>query len=420
MKTSEKIIHVFADWEELGAAIPMGTLFAVNQRGNEMLSFDYDDGWLSRPHSRTLDADISLIKGRQYLKDGKPNFGFFEDSSPDRWGRVLMQRREAILAKKEGRGGRRLTASDYLLGVHDEQRMGALRFKIEGKDAFQNDALDFATPPWTSLRDLEYAAHQYENDSLGNEDESLKWMNKLLAPGSSLGGARPKAGVRDTGGELWIAKFPSKDDGGDVGAWEMVAYELGKKAGLNLPVAQLRKFLGRKHTFLSKRFDRTLAGKRIHFASAMTLLGYSDGNNATTGVSYLELVEFLTRHGANSAGDIEELFRRIVFSICISNTDDHLRNHGFLLTSAGWILSPAYDINPSPYGDGLQLNISEDDNSLDLDLAKSQAANFRLANIRADEIIKQVKDAVSCWRAVAKAMELPLAEQLEMETAFRT
>jgi serine/threonine-protein kinase HipA len=240
----------------------------------------------------------------------------------------------------------------------------------------------------------------------------------LIAPGSSLGGARPKASVVDQKNNLWIAKFPSTHDNKDTGAWEMVVYELGKKAGLDLPEGKLQKFSGHHHTFLSKRFDRTNTCERIHFASAMTLLGYTDGADFHNGASYLEFAEFLIKNGANVDKDLEEIWRRIVFSICVKNTDDHLRNHGFLLTNNVWVLSPAFDINPVETGTGLKLNISETDNSLNLDLAMEVAGYFRLENNKAIQIIDEVKKTVSGWRTIATRYRISKFEQDMMSTAF--
>jgi serine/threonine-protein kinase HipA len=297
--------------------------------------------------------------------------------------------------------------------------MGALRFKEVASGAFMNDNRNFATPPWTYIRELEQASYQLENELIEDDSEALKWLYMLLAPGSSLGGARPKAGVRNIDGSLWIAKFPSKEDGYDVGAWEMIVHELAQMAGLNVATAMAKTFYGKHHTFLTKRFDRTASGQRLHFASAMTLLGYTDGINFQEGVSYLELAEFIIQKGANVNQDLEELFRRIVFSICVSNTDDHLRNHGFLLTKAGWILSPAYDINPNPKGTGLKLNISAHDNSLDLNLAAEVAPFFRLTNDMATAIIQNTVGVVSKWKQLAAKYKLSRDEQDRMSSAFR-
>ncbi|MDR2791912.1 MAG: HipA domain-containing protein [Tannerellaceae bacterium] len=396
----------------------VGTLYASQVRGKEVFSFSYDSKWLHSPFAQEFDPDLSLYEGPQYLQEGKCNFGMFLDSSPDRWGRVLMDRRESIQARMEKRAPRFLQESDYLLGVFDGQRMGALRFRESSDGPFLNDDITFATPPATSLRRLEAATRELEEDAFQDDKETLKWLQLLLAPGSSLGGARPKAGVKETDNSLWIAKFPSRNDRYDVGAWEAVTHELARRAGLRVTQATAKRFSGRHHTFLTQRFDRTVSGGRLHFASAMTLLGYTDGTDSHEGASYLELVEFLIRKGVRVNHELEELFRRIVFSICVHNSDDHLRNHGFLLTPSGWVLSPAYDINPNPYATGLKLNISEHDNSLDLDLARQVSPWFRVKKDRTEEIICQVKEAVATWREVAARYGLSRDEEERIGVCF--
>ncbi|PWV46134.1 type II toxin-antitoxin system HipA family toxin [Chitinophaga sp. S165] len=415
---SDKTIYVYADWEGLtGAPLLMGMLNSVHSKGKEIFSFEYTEAWLASGNGQILDPDLQFYEGRQYSGGDKLNFGLFLDSSPDRWGRVLMKRREAIVARKENRKQTTLFESDYLLGVYDEHRIGASRFKLDPTDNFVSWEQEFAAPPWTSLRELEQASLQLEQDDF-DDDEALKWLNMLMAPGSSLGGARPKASVKDPNGHLWIAKFPSGNDIVDIGAWEAVAMEIATNAGVKVAPFKAQKFSNKHHTFLSRRFDRNTNGGRIHFASAMTMLGYTDGADYTTGVSYLELAEFLIKNGANVNNDLEELFRRIVLNVCIKNTDDHLRNHGFLLTDRGWTLSPVYDVNPFPDGTGLTLNISEEDNSLDLDLVRSVCPYFRISAQQAESIIKQVLTAVKNWRTVALQMGLPKREQDLMERAF--
>jgi serine/threonine-protein kinase HipA len=417
MNNSREIL-VYADWDGLITPQLIGKLFSTYSRGKEIFSFEYDKLWLQSSSVQEIDPDLGLYSGIQYLRDEKSNFGVFLDSSPDRWGRILMDRRESILSRVENRQYRNLNESDYLLGVFDEQRMGALRFKEIESGAFLNDDWNFTTPTWTSIRELEQASYQLENELFEDDSEQLKWLNILLAPGSSLGGARPKAGVNNIDGSLWIAKFPSKDDKFNIGAWEMIVNELAKMAGLNVAQAMAKPFYGKHHTFLTKRFDRTNTGRRLHFASAMTLLAYTDGVSFREGASYLELAEFIIRKGASVNHDLEELFRRIVFSICVSNTDDHLRNHGFLLTPSGWTLSPAYDINPNPKGTGLKLNISTNDNSLNLDLAAEVASFFRLTDIQSVAIIQNTIHVVSRWKQIAEKYKISRDEQDRMRPAF--
>jgi serine/threonine-protein kinase HipA len=419
-KTDKKReVLVYADWQGLNGPVYMGVQHAELLRGKEIFSFTYDNSWLQSGQAQLLDPDLQLYAGMQYLNDqGKPNFGMFLDSSPDRWGRLLMRRREAALAREEGRIQNNLFEMDYLLGVYDGHRMGGLRFKLDSDGPFLNDSKAMASPPWTSIRELEQISLRLEDDDVINDPEYMKWLNMLVAPGSSLGGARPKASVLDNENHLWIAKFPSKNDQSDIGGWEIVTYELAIAAGVIMAEAQARKFTTNNHTFLTKRFDRTATGDRIHFASAMTLLGHVDGEDYGEGVSYLELVEFITTQGANINEDLEQLWRRIVFSICVSNTDDHLRNHGFILRPGGWVLSPAFDINPVETGRGLKLNISEDDNALDLNLALEVCIYFRLKEDRAIEIIEEVKAAVKDWQSVATKYGISRAEQELKSMAF--
>ena len=413
---TKKTIFVYANWEDFIDPTLMGTLSVIPSKGKETFSFEYSKEWLGIGFSQMIDPDLYFYKGPQYLQEEKRSFGIFLDSSPDRWGETLMKRREAILARKEERKEKTLLPSDYLLGVFDGHRMGALRFKESIDGPFLSDNKDMATPPWASLRELEHASLIFEEDNT-DDPEYLKWLNMLIAPGASLGGARPKASIVDPKGELWIAKFPSVNDDKNVGAWEMVVNELAVKAGLNVAEGTLKKFNSKNHTYLTKRFDRTAKGERIHFASAMTLLGYTDGVGSE-GASYLELAEFIIKNGAKVVEDLKELWRRIVFYISVKNTDDHLRNHGFILTGSGWILSPAYDINPVEHGTGLSLNISEEDNSLDLGLALSIAGFFRLSEEEANEIIEQVTNAIDDWKDVSKKYGISKAEQDRMTNAF--
>lgn len=418
-RNTKRSILVYADWYGFDAPQLMGKLFAELLRGKEIFSFEYDESWLKSDNAQLLDPELQLYSGLHYLGDeSKSNFGMFLDSSPDRWGRILMRRREAALARKEERGVNNLYETDYLLGVFDGHRMGGLRFKLEKEGPFLNDNKRLASPPWTSIRKLEQISLRLENEDVIDDPEYLNWLNMLVAPGSSLGGARPKASIVDTENNLWIAKFPSQNDITDIGGWEIVTYELALKAGIEMSECRAQKFSNKYHTFLTKRFDRTQKGKRIHFASAMTLLGYTDGQDYSDGVSYLELVEFITTNGANVADDLKQLWRRIVFSICVSNTDDHLRNHGFILTNKGWVLSPAYDINPVETGTGLKLNISEDDNALDLNLVLEVAPYFRLIEKEAINILNEVQNAVKNWKIIADKYKISRAEQELKTSAF--
>lgn len=417
-RSNDKNIYVFAHWAGIKEPLMMGILKSEFTRGKEIFSFRYSEDWLKSRFSQILDPELQLYSGSQYSKEDKQNFGVFLDSSPDRWGRILMKRREAAMARSEKRPERTLRESDYLLGVFDSHRMGALRFKEVPDGPFLNDNEKLASPPWTSIKELEQISLKLEDDDAIEDPEYLKWLNILIDPGSSLGGARPKASVVDERKNLWIAKFPSKADNKDIGGWEMVSNELARNAGLNVAEAKIQKFSSKYYTFLTKRFDRTGSGERIHFASAMTMLGYADGNNYQDGVSYLEIVDFLTRNGANTENDLTELWQRIVFNVFVANTDDHLRNHGFILTEKGWILSPAFDINPNEDGNGLSLNISLDDNSLDLELVLEVAEYFRVKKDEAHKKIENIKRSVKYWRKIANKHQLPKSEQELMAKVF--
>lgn len=418
-RISQRYIEVYAQGSHFSPPALMGILHSTFSRGKEIFSFKYNSRWLESSQSHSLDPSLQLLEGTQYAPQAQENFSIFLDSSPDRWGRFLMDRREAQLAREENRPPRKLLESDYLLGVYDEHRMGALRFKTDTEGPFLDNNKAYASPPWASLRELEHASLELEKNDAENNPHYAKWLKMLIAPGGSLGGARPKASIIDPHKHLWIAKFPSGNDDNDIGAWEFVVYKLAKRAKVIMAEAKTAKFNSHHHTFLSKRFDRTESGERIHFASAMTLLQRSDGDDAMKGASYLELAEFILQHGAQPIEDLEQLWRRIVFSICISNTDDHLRNHGFLLQSKGWVLSPAFDINPVASGDGLKLNISESDNSQNLLLAKEIAEYFRVKSERADKIIHEIVNAVKDWRKEASAFGISTREQERMARAFR-
>lgn len=412
----KKIIYVFADWADSEDAQPqpMGTLLASSSRGKEIFSFSYDPDWLKSKNAHVLDPRLSLVSGPQYPNKDHANFGLFLDSSPDRWGRTLMTRREALRARTEKRPERKLLESDFLLGVFDGYRMGALRFKTSLEGPYLDNDQSLASPTWTSLRDLEYASLQLEQDNAESKKDYSKWLRLLIAPGGSLGGARPKASVVDETGNLWLAKFPSRRDDFNIGAWEYVVHQLARNAGINTSEAQIKKFSGTWDTFLTKRFDRKKE-KRLHFASAMTLLEKTDGED---GASYLDLVDFLRQNGAQVKKDLEQLWRRIVFNICVSNTDDHLRNHGFIMTEKGWVLAPAYDMNPVPDGDGLKLNISTTDNSLDLELALDVAESFRLKKTEAQAVLNDVLKSVLNWKKVA-GQYVGKSEILKMTPAFK-
>lgn len=414
MAGDERIIYVYDDFTE-DKPVLIGKLYVGSVKGGEMYSFEYDTDWLKKTGmSINLDPELHPFSGRQY-PSSKRIFGMFSDASPDRWGRILMNKRERILAGKEQRKPRKLYDSDYLLGVYDETRMGGIRFKLDEEGVFLSDDKETAAPPWTSLRSLEEASRNFEKDETGISE---KWLNQLIKPGSSLGGARPKATVVDTKGQLWIAKFPSKNDDSDTGAWEKVVHDLARMCGLNVPESKLEKFSRLGSTFLVKRFDRNGA-KRRHFASAMTLLGKTDGDNAADGISYLDIASFIKAYGSKPKEDLLELWRRIVFNMLVTNTDDHLRNHAFMLDENGWILSPMYDVNPVPYGDELYLLVDEEDNRISIELAISICSRFGISQEEARKISDAMTDIVrDNWENTAKKYGLTRGQIEYMRPAF--
>lgn len=409
-------IWVYAHWKGMNEAKCIGILSVQQAKGRKAFSFSYDKDWISSREQLLLDPDITWFRGQQYPNE-KVNFGVFLDSMPDSWGRRLMKRRAAIDAhEKDGSASRPLYDLDYLLGIQDLTRMGGLRFKKDPEGDFLDNDLISPIPPWATIRELQYAAALIESNV--DTHEIKKWLAMLMAPGSSLGGARPKANIIDENGQLWIAKFPSGNDIIDKGAWEYLAYRLAINAGIEMAECRLEKVAEKHHTFFTKRFDRDKT-ERIHFASAMTMTGKNEESIKDELPSYLEIVEFIQFSGTNVTEDIHQLWRRIIFNILISNTDDHLRNHGFILMQEGWRLSPAFDINPSVDKNGLALNIDLDSNLLSLSLAKNVGVYFRLSEKEMNEIINEVRSSVSSWQQIAKEIGITKSEQSLMRGAFR-
>ena len=413
MNTNNPSAYVYADWFGTEAPRLVGTLRSDVTKGKEHFRFAYDESWLQSTEAQTIDPDLHLYPGAQHSSNTQ-NFRIFLDSCPDRWGRLLMKRREAATARQENRRPRVLYEMDFLLGVHDTHRMGALRFKREPDGPFLDNNTQLAAPPITSLAELAHAAQHVEVDGNQEAPDYLKWLYLLISPGSSLGGARPKACVVDQQDNLWIAKFPSRYDDYDIGAWEYITYRLAVNAGIEMATCRLERCHGAHHTFLTQRFDRTVE-QRHHFSSALTQLQYYDGDYEA---SYLELAQFLTDQGANTRADLEQLWRRMVFNIAVSNTDDHLRNHGFIHQPRGWVLSPAYDINPTAVTHGLHLNINDTDNRLDYDLAMSVIDFFQLSRQHAEQIKEAVLTSVKQWSTVATEIGLSRGAQQTMATAF--
>ncbi|WP_317127956.1 type II toxin-antitoxin system HipA family toxin [Gillisia mitskevichiae] len=406
---------MYADWKGLEAPTEIGVLSAQFAKGKKAFSFEYNKDWLKRNSYQLLDPEINFFSGPQYPTD-KENFGVFLDSMPDTWGKTLMKRRAAQEARSRNEKIPKLYEIDYLLGVYDESRMGALRFKTDRKGPFLDNDTKNPTPPWSSLGDLQEAVNHIESDSETNTIR--QWLAVLIAPGSSLGGARPKANVLGKNGDLWIAKFPSKTDTIDKGAWEFLTYRLALDCGIEMAESKIEKITGPYHTFLTKRFDRE-DRQRIHFSSAMTMTGNTEESLKNVSPSYLDIVDVIENYGINVEENLHQLWRRLIFNIAVSNTDDHLRNHGFIMNEKGWELSPAYDINPSVEKDGLALNIDADDNALDLDLAIGVGEYFRLGEDDMNQIIEEILSVISNWKHYAKKIGIAQKEQLIMEPAFK-
>ncbi len=387
----------------------IGELSYESLRGSDSYGFKYSDGWLKKYGNLFLSDDLNNYPGQQYTQPGKNVFGCFSDAQPDRWGRTLLNRREQILAEEEKRPIRRLSSYDYLIGIEDYSRMGGLRFKESLDSDFINMTDMLRIPPLTSIRELVAASQEIEKSEESNILPDKKWITQLVQPGSSLGGARPKASVIDTDKTLYVAKFPSRKDDNDVGLWEHLCHLLAAEAGINAATTKVLQTNDKYHTLLSRRFDRNQEGKRIHFASAMTMLGLNDGDNATTGHGYLDIVDFILQNCTNVEQNLQELYRRVAFNICIGNSDDHFRNHGFLLTSKGWILSPAYDMNPT-LNEYQSLLINSVTNKSDLNILLESCEEYMLGREIADRIISEVKDVVKGWKDMAVKIGIPKRE----------
>jgi len=387
---------------DLGPACPVGTL--AHDRGQ--IRFHYNSDWLRDPRAFALDHDLSLDDAPFFPRPELGNFGIFMDSSPDRWGQTLMKRREALLAKDEKRTPRTLYAWDFLIGVQDFTRQGALRFRLEDTEEFLGNE-KMAAPPVTTLRELEAVAFQLSSRRINDLDALPKWLAVLVAPGASLGGARPKANFTNRDGSLWIGKFPARDDERDVGAWEYVVHALAIKAAVDVPPATLLQLNNDFHTFCTQRFDR-VGGTRRFYASAMTLLR----KEHSEGTSYLELAQFIRSQGdaEHVEADLAQLFRRVVFNVAVGNRDDHLRNHGFLLGKTGWRLAPTFDVNPNIDKAEHVLNLDDGDNRPSLETVLNTAEFYGLTYDSARKILEEVASAVDQWESIARKEHIAAAD----------
>ena len=394
-------LETHLDALDLGGDTTFGRLDRVRRGAASVVSFAFSPAWLGRRQRLVLDPSLGLFEGDQYIEGGSIP-ALFNDAAPDRWGRTLMQRREAASARREGRKPRTLDDWDFLVGVNDAMRMGAVRLRDARSEAFVSDE-KVSVPPIARLRQLQSYAQRVERGERldrGEEDEEIAL---LVAPGSSLGGTRPKANVRAEDGSLWIAKFPAANDSWDVGGWEALLVDLAAEAGISVPDVAAMKVGGQYQTFLARRFDRTAAARHA-YASAMTLTGKHDREPS----SYLDVAEAITRFGSPESieSDLEQLFRRLVFNVTVGNRDDHLRNHGFLGFANGWRLSPVFDVNPAPGMVEHVLRIDGDNPEPNIDLARGTARYYRLAERTANLIIEQVRHAVADWQHRAQVRGL--------------
>ncbi|MEN5060746.1 HipA domain-containing protein [Luteimonas sp. TWI1416] len=410
-------VEVWLDAAGLGGETLVGHLARLPSRTGDTLQFQYADDWVDGTapiRSFALDPQLPLHRGLHVARTGASTLtGAFTDCSPDRWGKRLMDRREVIDAREQNRRVRALRPWDYLIGIHDASRMGALR--LRAANGRYLDDRELSAPPMTELRALEAIAVRVERDDIEDSALDARWIRQLVAPGASLGGARPKASVRDVDQTLWLAKFPSSDDRHDVGLWEYVTYRLARAAGIDMPQARPLSLSNLGTTYAVRRFDRSGADRHA-YASALTLLDADDSED----ISYVEIAHAIENQGVASAivDDLSQLYRRAVFNVLVGNRDDHLRNHGFLRAPDGWRLAPAFDVNPNPNKDTHVLSIGLDDPSPDTRLLLDTCAYYRLSKTRARTIVEEVRVAVRGWRDEARRCQARGTEIAAMEAVI--
>ena len=436
-----KTLYVYADFDWLDEPMLVGELGYESLRGSDSYSFRYDNDWLRQYGSLFLSADINNYPGQQYTQPDRDIFGCFSDALPDRWGRLLLNRREQILATEEKRPVRKLSSFDYLMGIDDYSRMGGFRFKEPMEKREPSSSLEWTSrdrgrrsqkqdgefincekslriPPLTDIRALVAASMEIEKSEEQNQLPEKKWLLQLVHPGTSLGGARPKASVMNDEGRICVAKFPSRNDDYDVGLWEHLSHLLAKEAGVEAAETSVIETGKKYHALLSKRFDRTVEGRRKHFASAMTLLGLTDGCDAKSGNGYLDIVDFILQNCCDVEQNLRQLYRRVAFNIAIGNSDDHFRNHGFLLTPRGWTLSPAYDMNPT-LNEYQALLINSTTNHADLQVLLDSSEEYMIGKDEAVYIIEEVKAGVKHWKSIATRLGIAKREMDVFEQVFQ-
>jgi serine/threonine-protein kinase HipA len=401
-------IYVYANFDFLKQTEEIGTLSYERVRGNDHFAFEFSREWLSRHGDMILSGDVMNVRGIQHPRQGNSVFGFVKDSFPDRWGQILLDRRERLTAQQEQRPVRNLSNYNYLVDIEDLTRIGGIRYSTEKNGTFINSNSRYCVPPLENLRALCDACQNIESAEERNELPEQRWLDQLVDPGSSLGGARPKANVMDTDGRLYVAKFPSKKDLEDTELIEHFSHVLAHKAGINVADTRVILISKGRHLLLSERFDRTSEGKRRHFASAMSLLGLDDGSGASTGNGYLDMVDFIVRNCTDVQKNLHQLYRRVAFNVLFGNTDDHFRNHGFLLTPKGWTLSPAYDINPSTKTHQCLL-INENTELSDINALQDSCESYMLSREDASDIIHEVTGVIKDWEKIALENQIPVS-----------
>ena len=407
-------LDVIASFDWMDKEEKVGTLGHEYLRGSDVFSFEFDKNWLKTFPKIDFGQDLRPYPGVQYSRDNHI-FGCFSDALPDRWGRRLIDLRTSL--ETEGKSSHTLSDWNYLKGVEDELRMGGFRFQDPDSGAFISSTLSYSVPPVIQIDELLQAAKEIEKSEYKHLKPEKKWVQRLFQPGSSMGGARPKACVQ-SGGHLYLAKFPSINDDVNVSRWEHFAHLMAKECGINVAETKVIKAGTGQDILLSKRFDRTEEKKRIHMASSLTVLGLTDGDGQRTGKGYLDIVDFIISGGGNHIEtNLEELYKRVAFNICIGNTDDHFRNHSFLLGKEGWELSPAYDINPT---NSMFQALLIDANSNDSSLNRLYNAHefYMLDETTARGIIKDVTRNMKYWENMAEDLGLPRREITHFTNRF--
>ncbi|MCE2659136.1 MAG: type II toxin-antitoxin system HipA family toxin [Rubrivivax sp.] len=427
MKASGALPEGLEVWLDDASFGPLTHLGRLHRSGADAVRFEYSPQWLKNDAAFALDPELSLASGNFHPRES--NFGIFMDSCPDRWGQTLMKRRELVEARQQQRARRELRAWDFFLGVQDITRMGALRFSALQSDkrlrqgappvfadgsCLANEAL--AAPALTHMGELQAVALELTRRKVDDLDLLQQWLKVLVAPGASLGGARPKANLQDGQGQLWMAKFPGADDQHDWALREMLVHQLAAAFGLRVAPARLERMGQGHHTFVTRRFDRE-GGRRRFFTSAMAVLGRSDSEDA----SYLDLAEFIaSRQGVPGKldEDLRELFRRVLFNVAVANRDDHLRNHGFIRDTRGWRLAPAYDLNPSTTKDHHVLALDESSTEPDLGTVLATAEYYKVTAQQAEEDVARLRQVLSTWQSRARQLGLSAEDRAELEACF--